>query len=176
MFAVFRSIFDYIKDVLSSARSVWISCMTAIPYLFNAGDYRKEVTEQYPDPISSRTPDDLPPRNRGLLYNDIEKCTGCRECEKVCPTRCFHIETEPGADSGKIWVATFNIDYSRCTFCGLCVDLCTPQSLAHSRQYEGAVYDLRDLVTSFGRGHVTPEQREKWAIIRRQNENDELYP
>jgi len=171
--SVFSSVVSYLKGVAAGGRSVIGSCMTALPYLFRIGEQRKEVTEQYPDPISAKTPDDLPPRSRGLLFNDIDRCTGCRECEKVCPSQCISIQHEPGADSTKLWVSVFDIDFSRCMFCGLCVETCTPQSLVHTRQYEGAAYELIDLVASFGRGQVTPEQRAKWAAARQQAEDSE---
>jgi NADH-quinone oxidoreductase subunit I len=173
MESVFSSIRNYLREAFWGVRSVIGSCITAIPYLFSAGEYRKEVTEQYPDPISSRTADDLPARTRGLLYNDIERCTGCKECEVVCPTNCIRVIAEPGSDASKIWVSTFNIDFSRCIFCGLCVDVCQPQSLVHTKQYEGAVYDLKDMVSRFGRGQITPEQRERWASARQMNEESE---
>jgi len=169
-------ILSYLKDVLAGCRSVLGSCFTALPYFFSlsSSDLRKEVTEQYPDPISSRTADDLPSRTRGLLFNDIEKCTGCRECEKVCPTRCISIEEEPEIDPQKRWVAIFDVDFARCTFCGLCVEACTPGSLIHTKQYEGAVYLLSDLVASFGKGRLTDEQREKWATLRQIRETEDL--
>jgi formate hydrogenlyase subunit 6/NADH:ubiquinone oxidoreductase subunit I len=172
--SVFSTIAEYFKNLFQGIRSVMRSSMTALPYLLNvnSGDLRKEVTEQYPDPVSSRTADDLPPRSRGLLYNDIERCTGCRECEKVCPVDCITIETELGADSSKTWVSVFDIDFARCIFCGLCVEACAPASLVHTKQYEGAVYSLPDLVASFGRGRVTPEQRSKWALARQAKEED----
>ena len=138
------------------------------------GEARKEVTEQYPDPISSKTEDDLPPRTRGLLENDIDACTGCRECERVCPTECFTIETQPGADSNKLWVATFDIDLSRCVFCGLCTEVCLPQSLIHTKEYEGAARSATGMIRRFGRGDVTPEQQDKWAAIRKQQEESTL--
>jgi formate hydrogenlyase subunit 6/NADH:ubiquinone oxidoreductase subunit I len=168
--SVFSSIRAYFRDALWGIRSVMGSCITAIPYLFSAGEFRKEVTEQYPDPISSRTPDDLPPRTRGLLHNEIERCTGCKECELACPTQCIRVETEQGPDLAKVWVATYDIDFSRCIFCGLCVEACLPQSLTHTKQYEGSVYQLPAMVTHFGRGHVTREQREHWANLRQQSE------
>ena len=171
--SVFSSIWTYLEDVLWSIRSVLGSCFTAIPYLFSAGEERKEVTEQYPDPISSRTADDLPPRSRGLLFNDIERCTGCRECELTCPTHCILIEAEPGSEVDKIWVSSFKIDFSKCIFCGLCVESCLPQSLKHTKQYEGAVYSLASLVTEFGRGGITSQQRERWARMRKQNEEED---
>ena len=147
--------------------------MTAIPYLFGIGDLRKEVTEQYPDPVSSKTEDDLPPRTRGLLFNDINRCNGCRECEKVCPTDCFTVETQPGPDAAKVWVSKFDIDFSRCIFCGLCVEVCQPQSLIHSKKYEGSARKISAMIASFGRGDVTPEQQEKWAAVRRQQDAGE---
>ncbi|OFZ79915.1 MAG: hypothetical protein A2583_06540 [Bdellovibrionales bacterium RIFOXYD1_FULL_53_11] len=173
--SLFSKVVEYWRGVYRGVKSVLGSCVTALPYLFNirSGDLRKEVTEQYPDPISSRTADDLPPRTRGLLFNDIEKCTGCRECERVCPARCITVDAEPEADPAKMWVSVFDIDFSRCVFCGLCVETCQPASLAHTRQYEGAVYMLPDLVASFGRGHVTAEQREKWDAWRKTKEAEE---
>jgi formate hydrogenlyase subunit 6/NADH:ubiquinone oxidoreductase subunit I len=170
--SVFASLAGYFRGVYRGLRSIWGSCATALPYLMsvNAGELRKEVTEQYPDPISSRTADDLPPRSRGLLFNDIDRCTGCKECEQICPVRCITVDTELGADASKVWVSVFDIDFARCVFCGLCVEACAPASLVHTRQYEGAVYSMRDLVASFGRGRVTPEQRAKWALSRQARE------
>ncbi|MGK5089845.1 4Fe-4S binding protein [Bdellovibrionota bacterium FG-2] len=170
--SIFISCITYLRDVFSGARSILESCVAAIPYLFSAGENRKEVTEQYPDPISSRTADDLPSRSRGILFNDIDRCTGCRECEKICPNRSIFIETQSGSDPAKIWVSVFDIDLSKCVFCGLCVDVCVPESIVHTKQYEGAVYILDDLKASFGRGGVTPEMQARWAANRRANESE----
>jgi formate hydrogenlyase subunit 6/NADH:ubiquinone oxidoreductase subunit I len=173
--SVFSTIGSYFRDVFRGMKSIFGSVWTALPYWihFRAGDLRKEVTEQYPDPVSSRTPDDLPPRTRGLLFNDIEKCTGCRDCEQSCPVQCITIENEKGPDAQKTWVAVFDVDFGRCTFCGLCAEVCAPQSLVHTRQFEGTVYEMGSFVTSFGRGRVTQEQRLKWDEIRRQSQLEE---
>jgi NAD(P)H-quinone oxidoreductase subunit I len=175
MSSVFGTLGAYLRETWRAISSVASSCAASVPYLFSAGEYRKEVTEQYPDPISSRTPDDLPPRTRGLLFNDIDRCTGCKECEKVCPTQCIRVETEPGADPSKLWVSTFDIDFSFCIFCGLCTEVCQPQSLVHTRRYEGAALDPAELLARFGRGSVTPEQRQKWDRMRRLRDNEEGY-
>ena len=147
--------------------------MAALPYLFRIGELRKEVTEGYPDPVSSKTADDLPPRSRGLLFNDIDRCTGCGDCKKICPAQCINIDAELGSENSKVWVSVFDIDFSKCMFCGLCVEVCQPTSLIHTRQYEGAAYQLTDLVASFGRGQLTSEQRAKWAALRQLSENEE---
>ena len=86
------------------------------------------------------------------------------------------MEVEPATDTGKVWVSVFDVDFSNCVFCGLCVEVCAPASLVHTKQYERAVYDLPDLVASFGRGHVTVEQRERWAAVRLMNESEGLVP
>jgi formate hydrogenlyase subunit 6/NADH:ubiquinone oxidoreductase subunit I len=173
--SIFSTLGAYFQEVWRGIRSVSGSCMTALPYLLNirSGELRKEVTEQYPDPVSSRTEDDLPPRARGFLHNDIEKCTGCRECEKVCPVQCITVENELGADETKTWVAVYDIDFARCTFCGLCVESCHPASLTHTKRFEGAVYSPSEMVASFGRGRVTSEQRAKWAALRASAQEDE---
>src|SRR5690242_11533402 len=91
-YSFFSNIFLYIENIFRGAWSISGSCMTALRYAVRWGELRKEVTEGYPDPISSKTADDLPQRSRGLLFNDIDRCTGCKECERVCPTRCIRIE------------------------------------------------------------------------------------
>ncbi len=163
----------YLWGVFQGARSLGQACWVAVPYIFRWGELKREVTDGYPDPVSSRTADDLPQRSRGFLFNEIDRCTGCRECERVCPTHCISIEEEPGADVSKTWISVFDIDFARCMFCGLCVEICQPASLNHTKQYEGAAFQLPDLVASFGRGVVTEEQRKKWAVMREEQVNDE---
>ena len=169
-FSFFSGMSQYMRNVSRGIESIFCSCMTAFPYLLKWGELKKEVTEGYPDPISSKTAEDLPPRSRGLLFNDIDRCTGCKACAKVCPSRCIQVEEESGAEQNKIWVSVFDIDFSKCVFCGLCVEVCQPMSLVHTRQYEGAAYHLSDLIASFGRGQVTSEQRAKWALLRQLSE------
>lgn len=159
---------DNSNSILEVFRSLTRALSAILPYALNLGksDIKKEVTEQYPDPISSRTFDELPNRSRGLLYNDIEKCTGCRDCSIACPTKCIEIYLETEGVSEKQWVSVFDIDFSKCIFCGLCAQVCQPASLKHTRQFESAVYLPQDLIAHFGRGRVTVEQREKWNQLR----------
>lgn len=166
--SVITSLGSYIRETVFSVQSAVRSARWTFPYIFGIGEERKEVTELYPDPISSRTPEELPPRTRGILNNDVNKCTGCGDCLKVCPARCIEIKTEDGPDMNKIWISTFDIDLSKCVFCGLCTRVCAPRSLTHTRQFEGAVFQKEDLVLSFGRGLIAPELREKWNRIRKQ--------
>jgi formate hydrogenlyase subunit 6/NADH:ubiquinone oxidoreductase subunit I len=159
------------------ALSAWRALSAALPYIKvgSAADLRKEVTEQYPDPVSSRTEGDLPPRSRGLLFNDIERCTGCRDCERVCPVRSISIETVQVPDSSKAWVSVFDIDFSSCIFCGLCVESCMPGSLVHTRAYERATFETSEMAARFGRGRITPEQRARWERVQRETQNAPVF-
>jgi formate hydrogenlyase subunit 6/NADH:ubiquinone oxidoreductase subunit I len=143
---------QYIQWCWFGVRSILRACFTTLPYLFRIGLLRNEVTESYPDPIASRNADDLPPRSRGLLFNDIDRCTGCGSCVAICPSQCIRLETEARKkNTDIIWVAVFDIDFAKCISCGLCVNACIPGSLIHTKQFEGAAYQPCDLIASFGR-------------------------
>lgn len=150
--SVFNSAIEFISEISRTAWTFLKTSQGVLPYLLGRGEMRKKVTEQYPDPVSSRTEDDLPPRTRGLLVNDIEKCTGCGDCRQVCPVECIRIETLPGRDLSRPVVTVYDIDLGKCVFCGLCVEVCHPGSLVHSKRFEGSVYQVSDLVLSFGKG------------------------
>ena len=137
---------------------------TTLPYIVGWSEKYKEVTEEYPDRVSARMPEDLPQRFRGFLKNDIDRCSGCRLCAEVCPVDCIRIESEPGPEKGHSWVAVFDIDNARCMFCGLCVEVCPTGSLTHTREYEGAVYHLKDMVSSHGKGWATTDMKERWRV------------
>ncbi len=154
--SIFGTIVRAFAILFDGIRSLIQALSAALPYLFNANPntLRKEVTEQYPDPVSSRTTDDLPPRTKGLIQNDIQQCIGCQDCAKVCPVDCILVESERSEETQKEWVAIFDVDHSRCISCGLCVEVCPTNSLTHSKRYEYARTDRKEMVESFGRGEA----------------------
>jgi NADH-quinone oxidoreductase subunit I len=125
-----------------------------LAHFFNKNEIRKTDTEFYPDPVSSRGKDDFPARARGLIFNEIEKCTGCGDCQKVCPANCIIVESKKNERNNRAWVSKFEIDFSKCIFCGLCVEICEPNSLVQTKEVQAAVFDPKDLKMSFGRGNL----------------------
>ncbi|MGE4232104.1 MAG: 4Fe-4S binding protein [Bacteriovoracia bacterium] len=152
-----------LKNLISSAK-------VTVRYLFGARQSYETITEEYPNRLSARMPEDLPARYRGFLSNDISRCSGCRYCVDVCPVNCIRIETEPGPEKNQSWVSIFDIDHARCMFCGFCVDVCPTKSLVHTKEYEGAVFDLTELVHSYGKGFATPDMKSKWREEQRKKE------
>jgi len=75
-------------------------------------------------------------RYRGFHKNDIKACIGCGTCEAICQNAAIDmvpvegIETTDG-DSG----LRPRIDYGRCCWCALCVDVCMTGSLSMSNEY-----------------------------------------
>jgi len=75
---------------------------------------------------------------RGFHLNDWEKCIGCSTCQKVCDNAAITMVSVPGLpeDPAKgVRNLRPAIDYGRCCWCALCVDLCPTGSISLSREY-----------------------------------------
>ena len=91
------------------------------------------------DPVTILDPlNDRPgaPRYRGFHQNDVEKCIGCGTCETICQNGAIDMIPVEGiptiqGDSG----LRPRIDYGRCCWCALCVDVCMTKSLTMSNAY-----------------------------------------
>ncbi len=110
---------------------------------------RKPTTIQYPDRCGGPVVAMLPERSRGILENDIERCTGCGMCSKQCPIDCIRVVVEKNLETKTRILTSFEIDIGKCMFCGLCVEACPVGSLRHSHEFEGAMYDISRLTFEF---------------------------
>jgi NADH-quinone oxidoreductase subunit I len=112
---------------------------------------RKTVTENYPE-----EPVHFQARYRGIhvLHRDedgLEKCVGCFLCAAACPARCIYIEAaentaEKRISAGDRYASVYNIDYSRCIFCGYCVEACPTDAITHGHGFELATYDINSMI------------------------------
>jgi NADH-quinone oxidoreductase subunit I len=110
---------------------------------------RRSVTQQYPDVLP-----ELPPRSRGVIALQEENCTSCMLCARECPAWCIYIDshketvppvTEGGRERSFNVLDRFDIDYSLCMYCGICVEVCPFDALHWSPEFEYAELDIRDL-------------------------------
>ncbi|WP_295607392.1 FAD-dependent oxidoreductase [uncultured Lamprocystis sp.] len=75
---------------------------------------------------------------RGFHLNDWDLCIGCSTCQKVCDNAAITMVKVPGlAEDPAKGIRNLRpaIDYGRCCWCALCVDLCPTGSIALSREY-----------------------------------------
>ncbi|MBW9204625.1 NADH-quinone oxidoreductase subunit I [Mumia sp. zg.B53] len=110
---------------------------------------RRAVTQQYPDVLPA-----LPPRSRGVIALQEENCTSCMLCARECPAWCIYIDShketappvnEGGRERSFNVLDRFDIDYSLCMYCGICVEVCPFDALHWSPEFEYAELDIRDL-------------------------------
>ncbi len=108
------------------------------------------VTVQYP-----HQKEDLAPRARGVIALKEENCTACMLCSRSCPDWCIYIEghktkAPPRREGGKPrtvqLVDRFDIDYSLCMYCGICVEVCPFDALFWSPEYEYSEVRIADLL------------------------------
>lgn len=75
-------------------------------------------------------------RYRGFHQNDMEKCIGCGTCEAICQNAAIDMVPVEGIETTKRDSGLRpRIDYGRCCWCALCVDICTTNSLKMSNDY-----------------------------------------
>lgn len=79
-----------------------------------------------------------------------EVCVGCTFCARTCPD--YAIRVERTDDPGSRCVTRYDLDLSKCCFCGLCAEQCPTNALKHTGQYELSFY-TRDL-TVFNRSEM----------------------
>ncbi|GAA4916862.1 NADH-quinone oxidoreductase subunit I [Stackebrandtia albiflava] len=110
---------------------------------------RPVTTRQYPDEAPA-----LPPRSRGVIALLEANCTVCMLCARECPDWCIYIDSHketvetPGAARARQRnvLDRFDIDFSLCMYCGICVEVCPFDALYWSPEFEYAETDIRDLL------------------------------
>jgi len=152
---------EYIISVYLGAASIKRTLFSILPYQLGMGLLRREVTEQYPDRVSSKTQEDLPAKYRGVIFNEIDKCNASKICQSVCPAHCIEIEVSEIEEFKKKWINLYAIDLSKCIYCGICVEMCPSGSLKHTKNYESSVTNKEDLIINYGKGIVSALDKEK---------------
>jgi NADH-quinone oxidoreductase subunit I len=112
--------------------------------------FRPAVTVQYP-----HVKEAPPTRARGVIALLEDNCTVCMLCARECPDWCIYIEghndkAPPRREGGKPRTVNildrFDIDYSLCMYCGICVEVCPFDALFWSPEYEYSELNIADLL------------------------------
>jgi NADPH-dependent glutamate synthase beta subunit-like oxidoreductase len=84
------------------------------------------------------------------LRCESQVCVGCTFCARTCPDFALQVERvdEPGARC----LTRYDLDLTKCCFCGLCAEQCPTGALTHTGQYELTFFH-RDLMV-FDKGEM----------------------
>ncbi len=114
---------------------------------------RRRVRMPFARPEERAT--DFRPVELGLTYQEAvaeasrclrcqsEVCVGCTFCARTCPD--YAIQVERVDDPGERCLTRYDLDLTKCCYCGLCAEQCPTNALAHTGQYELTFYH-RDLM------------------------------
>ena len=104
--------------------------------------FTKPVTEEYPVKVTA-----APPRLRGKLVWNPDKCSGCGLCAKDCPSDALEVVVIDRKQ--KQFVIIYHLD--RCTFCAQCVQNCRFGCMQMDDQcWELAAFDPESFTYYYG--------------------------
>jgi NADH-quinone oxidoreductase subunit I len=98
--------------------------------------FKPPVTVNYPHESLK-----MPARYRGhiLLVRDPATgksvCIACKACEKACPSDCIVVDGIKREGEKRKSVTDFKLDFTKCSLCGSCVEVCPVDALEFSKQY-----------------------------------------
>jgi NADH-quinone oxidoreductase chain I len=122
---------EYFSLLFIGAKSLLVGLGVTFRALF-----QPVVTVQYP-----RERIDITPNFRGHteLVRDPEtgshRCIVCMMCDRDCPSNCITVvgESREGV-KGKVLTA-YHLDFTKCSLCGACVEVCPTIALCYSHEY-----------------------------------------
>ena len=123
---------QYFLDLFIGAKSLLVGMKITLQALF-----QPIVTVQYP-----RERIDITPNFRGHteLVKDPEtgnhRCIVCMMCEKDCPSGCITVKGESVEGvRGKV-LTVYQLNFTKCSLCGICVEVCPTKALFFSHEYD----------------------------------------
>lgn len=102
---------------------------------------KKPMTVRFPHE-SIPIPDDY----RGEHEYDVDKCTSCGLCARVCPNRAIQLVEVPKDYQNKYPKTYPQIDLGKCCFCGLCEDICSKQALKLGKGFFLSTFDPQAVI------------------------------
>ncbi|MFC1525084.1 NuoI/complex I 23 kDa subunit family protein [Planctomycetota bacterium] len=144
----------YFTNIIKTLWTILVGMSITLKYLLS-----KPVTLQYPD--ERWTP---PERFRGMVKCEPDKCITCQFCVNICPVSCIKLESvkadipktvfnvQLGKEMKKIKnVTNFQIDVSRCLYCGLCTEGCPTKAIKMSHDYETSCRSRQEMIYQWAR-------------------------
>ena len=149
-------VLQYFKNIYLLLVSILEGMAVTMSYLF-----RRPITIQYPYKMEESIDTVLPLQFRGILEVDLPYCIACLRCANTCPIDCIAIDLEKNAETKERFITRFDIDISKCMFCGLCVEGCSTGAIHHTKIFNGTSHYIENLVLEFVDTPVRPFKKPK---------------
>jgi NADH-quinone oxidoreductase subunit I len=106
---------------------------------------RPAVTVHYPRQKIAISPNF---RGHTMLVRDPEtgshRCIVCMMCDQDCPSNCITVIGEKLEGEKKKTLTGYRLDFTKCSLCGICVEVCPTQALDFSDEYELAGFSREE--------------------------------
>ena len=133
---------NYLRRIIVGLASLIAGMWVTLKNMF-----RRPVTEQYP-----REKPEMSDAFRSAIAlvrfdkTGTHDCVACMQCVNICPSFCITIEGEKHPGMKRKRATLFEVDYSLCSVCGLCIDVCPTDTLTYSKIYDAAGYRRDEFV------------------------------
>ncbi len=135
------SILD-LKGILSPLGA--LKQMGKTPHTINFPDEEQNISDRY----------------RGFHHNDLDDCIGCGNCSTICMNEAIDMIAIANIEGGKGDSGLRpRVDYGRCCYCALCVDVCPTGSLNMTKDFIQVTPDAFDFLMTPGLDN--PEAKDK---------------
>ena len=138
-----------LRDVLTGLRSLVVGLGVTGRHMV-----RPVVTLQYPHQRPDATHWGGPIELVTFPETGTHDCIACNACARICPSDCFDIAGVRPPGLKKMRATRFLLDFSTCSLCGLCIDVCPTDTLKYSERYDDVAYrrdlTVNDLLAPFG--------------------------
>jgi NADH-quinone oxidoreductase subunit I len=97
---------------------------------------KPNITVQYPHETLK-----MPERFRGHVKLVIDpvtgkaRCTACGLCARACPSGCIVLEGVKREGEKRKSISKYDLDFTKCSLCGSCVEICASDALEFSKAY-----------------------------------------
>ncbi len=132
----------YWNDILVGGKSLVTGLMITAREFF-----KPVVTEQYPYDVPEMTP--LFRGHIELIGNEetgAPNCIVCMACQRACPSSCITLAGAKKEGEKKKSLTKYQLDFTKCSLCGSCVEACNFNALRFSKEYNLCSFNKDDFI------------------------------
>ncbi|MBI5444855.1 MAG: NADH-quinone oxidoreductase subunit I [Deltaproteobacteria bacterium] len=130
----------YFRDIFSGLWSLLVGMKVTLRHMLSP-----TITVHYPFDVVPVTPGFR--GHTDLVIDPVTadtKCITCMMCERACPSQCITVRAEKPEGAKKKILVGYDLDFTKCSLCGNCVEVCPVDALEYSKEYTLAGYSRHD--------------------------------